>query len=170
METKYIIEELKRNKTVFNDLLKAVTKDLYTWKPLPEKWSLLEVLCHLYDEEREDFRARVKHTLENPDSPLAPINPVGWVTERKYAEQDYNTALQRFLSERDHSIEWLATLANPKWDNAYKHPKFGDMTAEMFFTSWLAHDYLHIKQITKIKYDYFKSVAGDKILYAGEWK
>lgn len=170
MNTTYIIEELKRNKTVFNDLLKDLNKDMYTWKPFAEKWSLLEVVCHLYDEEMEDFRARVKHTLENPELPLTPIDPVGWVTERKYAERDYDTALQKFLSERDHSIAWLTTLTDPKWDNAHKHTKFGDLTAEMFFTSWLAHDYLHIKQITKIKYDYFKSVVGDRISYAGEWK
>jgi hypothetical protein len=112
----------------------------------------------------------VKHTLENPELPLSPIDPVGWVTERKYAEQEYEEALQKFLSERDKSIEWLNTLTDPKWENAHQHPKLGELTAEMFFTSWLAHDYLHIKQITKIRYDYLKEIAGDKISYAGEWK
>ena len=170
MDTKYIIEELKRNKIVFKDLLEGLDKDLYLWKQAPEKWNILEVLGHLYDEEREDFRARVKHTLENPELPLSPIDPVGWVTSRKYAEQDYNTALQKFLSERNNSIAWLNTLTDPKWSNVHKHPKLGDLSAEMFFSSWLAHDYLHIKQITKIKYDYFKEVSGDKVGYAGEWK
>lgn len=170
MDTQYIIEELKRNRTVFKSILEDLDKDVYTWKPSPEKWSILEALCHLYDEEREDFRARVKHTLENPEPPLSPIDPVGWVTSRKYAEQDYNNVLQRFLSERDNSIVWLNTLRNPKWENAHNHPKFGALSAEMFFTSWLAHDYLHIKQITQMKYDYFKSIVGDKISYAGEWK
>lgn len=170
MNTQYIIGELKRNKTVFKSILENLEKEVYVWKPSPGKWSILEVLCHLYDEEREDFRARVKHTLTNPGLPLSPIDPVGWVSTRKYAEQDYDNALQRFLSERDNSIAWLNTLTAPKWENAHNHPKFGPLTAEMFFTSWLAHDYLHIKQITKIKYDYFKSIAGDKISYAGEWK
>lgn len=49
-------------------------------------------------------------------------------------------------------------------------PLLGDITAEMFLSSWLAHDYLHIKQITKLKYDYFKEVSGGKVAYAGEWK
>ncbi|HUS01375.1 MAG TPA: DinB family protein [Chitinophagaceae bacterium] len=170
MNTKYIIEELKRNKIVFKELLENLDQEVYLWKPLPEKWNLLEVLCHLHDEEREDFRARVKHTLEHPELPLTPIDPAGWVTERKYAGQDYDAALEIFLTERDNSVEWLNTLNDPKWDNTHKHPKLGDLTAGMFFTSWLAHDYLHIKQITKIKYDYFKEMSGDKISYAGEWK
>ncbi len=170
MNTKYIIEELKRNKIVFNDILENLEKEVYLWKPSPEKWCMLEVVCHLYDEEREDFRARVKLTLENPEMPANPIDPVSWVNSRKYIEQDYNNVLQRFLLERDISVAWLNDLKNAKWDNVYKHPLLGDITAEMFLSGWLAHDYLHIKQITKIKYDYFKEMSGDKIFYAGEWK
>ena len=170
MDTKYITGELVKNKAVFKSILENVDKPVYEWKPAAEKWSMLEVLCHLYDEEREDFRARVKHTLENPELPLSPIDPVGWVTARKYAEQDYNAVLQKFLSERDNSVAWLQSIVNPKWDNVHKHPKLGDLSAEMFLSSWLAHDYLHIKQITKIKYDYFKQLSGDKVGYAGEWK
>jgi len=131
---------------------------------------LLKVVCHLYDEEREDFRARVRLTLENPGMPANPIDPVGWVTGRKYIEQDYNNVLQRFLLEKDNSIAWLTDLKNAKWDNVYKHPLLGDISAEMFLSSWLAHDYLHIKQITKNKYDYFKEVLGNKVFYAGECK
>ena len=86
------------------------------------------------------------------------------------SEKDYENTLLRFLSERDNSIAWLNLLNDPKWENAHNHPTFGPLTAEMFFESWLAHDYLHIKQITKIKYDYFKSIVGEKISYAGEWK
>ena len=170
MNTKYIFGELKRNKTVLRDLLEDLGEDVYSWKPAPEKWSLLEVLGHLYDEEREDFRARVKHTLENPGQPLPPIDPVGWVTARSYAAQDYTKVLEKFLEERENSIEWLTSLADPKWDNVHKHPVLGDLSAEMFLSSWLAHDYLHIKQITKIKYDYFKQLSGDKVGYAGDWK
>jgi len=170
MDTKYIIEELKRNKIVFKDLLENVEMEVYLWKPAPEKWNLLEVLGHLYDEEREDFRARVKHTLEQPELPLSPIDPVGWVTARNYAALDYDEALQKLLAERDISVEWLSSLANPLWNNVHKHPKLGDLSAKMFLSSWLAHDYLHIKQITKIKYDYCKALSGDAVGYAGEWK
>ena len=170
MNTKYIIEELTRNKIVFKDILEGLEKDVYLWKPNSEKWCVLEVACHLYDEEREDFRARVKLTLETPEMPANPIDPVRWVTTRKYIEQDYNNVLQRFLLERDNSIAWLSDLKNPKWNNIYRHPLLGDINAEIFLSSWLAHDYLHIKQITKIKYDYFKEMSGDKVGYAGEWK
>jgi hypothetical protein len=129
----------------------------------------LEIVCHLYDEEREDFRARLKYVLEVPTEPFPPINPTGWVTERAYLKQDYAETLNNFLKERQQSVEWLQTLTSPKWDNAYDHPKFGSMSAKMFLSNWLAHDYLHVRQIIKLKFDYLKKLTGETLIYAGEW-
>ena len=91
----FIIEQLQQNKSVFYDLLKDVKEDMYLWKQTPEKWCLLEIVCHLYDEEREDFKFRTQWVLEKPHQKPPPINPVGWVTERNYIGQDYNQALNK---------------------------------------------------------------------------
>lgn len=140
-----IVNQLSKNKAVFKDLLLVVDEDMVLWKPTSEKWCLLEVVCHLYDEEREDFRARTQHVIETPTAPLPSINPQGWVSLRNYIGQDYNKKLIHFLNEREESIQWLKSLKNPNWQNAYKHSKFGDMTAQMFLYNWLAHDYFHTR-------------------------
>lgn len=164
-----IIQELSRNRDVFKELLTGLTEEEYLWKPKPEKWCLLEIICHLYDEEREDFRTRTRHVLETPTEPLPPIDPPGWVQEREYIRQDYTNTLDKFVKERDQSVEWLQTLASPKWDNAYNHPKFGQMTAKMFLSNWLAHDYLHIRQILQLKFGYLKQLTDETLTYAGDW-
>ena len=169
MDAKHIIDELRKNKTVFKDLLENLSPEIYMWRINPDKWCLLEIICHLYDEEREDFRTRVKHILENPELPLNSIDPVGWVTSRKYIEKDYDKVLTNFLNERDNSINWLSKLENPKWNNIYEHPKLGKLSAKMIFTNWLAHDYLHIRQIIRLKFEYLKSVTGENLSYAGDW-
>ena len=127
------------------------------------------VICHLCDEDKEDFRARTKHTLETPELPLPPIDPTGWVTERKYMQQAFEEKIEEFLTEREYSIQWLESLTDPEWGNAYQHPKFGKMTAKMFLCNWLAHDCLHIRQITRLKYDYLKFISDEPLDYAGEW-
>ena len=66
-------------------------------------------------------------------------------------------------------MEWLMNLDNPQWDNYYEHPKFGKMSAKLFFTNWLAHDYLHIRQILKLKFDYLKFISKEDLNYAGNW-
>jgi hypothetical protein len=160
---------LSKNREVFKGLLTGLTEKEYLWKTKPEKWCILEIVCHLYDEEREDFRARIKHVLEIRNEPLPPINPTGWVQERKYIYQDYAKTLEIFLREREQSVKWLETLTSTKWDNAYNHPKFGLMSAKMFLSNWIAHDYLHIRQILKIKFDYLKEHTNETLTYAGEW-
>ncbi len=169
MNHQIIIEELSKNKDVFKSLFTNISDEQKFYKPLPEKWCLLEVLCHLHDEEIEDFRTRVKQTLETPADPLPPIDPVAWVTERSYIEQDLEEMLAKFLNERTRSIEWMGSLTDPKWDNVHEHPKFGPLSAEMFLANWLAHDYLHFRQITRLKYQFHKQLTGEDLSYAGEW-
>jgi len=169
MSHEYIINQLELNIAVFTSLLSGAGRELYTWKPAEEKWCMLEVLCHLHDEEQEDFRARVIHILNNPAEPMAAINPPAWVTEREYMLQDYNEVLRRFITERKASVEILRGLDNPPWQNVYQHPVLGPMTAEMILANWLAHDYLHIRQIDGLKYGYLQFTSGQELAYAGNW-
>ncbi len=144
-------------------------EELYLWRPGPEKWCLLEVICHLYDEEREDFRARTRHVLETPETPMPPIDPVGWVKDRSYMQQDFTAKLGAFLEERAQSVNWLQSLHTPQWGNIYEHPKLGSLSAKMFLSNWLVHDYIHIRQILKIKFSYFQQLTGEQLSYAGDW-
>ena len=169
MNSKKIIEELEKNKVVFKEILSSIEKGVYLWKPKPNKWCILEVVCHLLDEELEDFRIRVQSVLESPERTLPPFDPAIWVEERSYMTQDYNSKLDTFLKERESSINWLKGLQDPNWENSYQHPKLGPLSAKLFLSNWLAHDYLHIKQLLKIKFDYLKDHSGENLEYAGGW-
>lgn len=164
-----ITQQLAGNQKIFDALLSDTPETLYRWRPAPDKWSLLEILCHLYDEECEDFRARVHHVLEHPDQPMPPFDPVGWVTDRHYAAQDFNERLDAFLTTRSQSVRWLQSLSDPNWDNVYEHPSLGPLSAKLFLANWLAHDYLHIRQINRVKYEYFREQSGLDLSYAGTW-
>lgn len=164
-----IITELERNKDVFRHLFQGLTKAWYTYEITPGKWNLLQILCHLHDEEKEDFRTRVNCVLHQPERPLTPIDPIEWVSSRDYAGQDYEKMLKLFLEERQSSVDWLKNLKSPKWENVHLHPKFGSMRADFFLANWLEHDYLHIRQILNVKHHYLKQISGQELNYAGEW-
>jgi hypothetical protein len=169
MHSSYIIDGLAGNIKVYKALLTEVPEEEYLWRIEPGKWNLLEIVCHLYDEEREDFRARVEHVLEARIGPPPPIHPGEWVKSRKYGEKNYKEMVGKFLEERGESVRWLHSLESPQWENAYSHPEYGPLKAEMFLTNWLAHDYLHFRQITKLKYLYLKETTGEDLRYAGDW-
>lgn len=164
-----IIKELKSNRMVFKNLLLKVPKEMINWRNHPLRWSLLEIVCHIHDEEKEDFRARVRSVLNDPNQALTSIDPQGWVQKREYAKQDYDLMLFKFLMQRKVSIEWLESLENPKWGNTFTHPSLGNMSARLFLANWLAHDHLHFRQITKLKFDFLKENSDQDLSYAGSW-
>lgn len=169
MLSQYVTASLERNKFVFEALLSGLTPEVYLWKAEPEKWCLLEIVCHLYDEEREDFRARTRYALENAGNAIPSIDPVSWVTDRRYTEQHYPEVLNNFLTEREASLAWLQSLEDPKWEYTCHHPALGDVSAAHFLANWLAHDYHHIRQINNLKYEYLEHHAGESLAYAGNW-
>ena len=168
-DSQTIIRQLDRNAPVFFGMFNSVPAEVRKWKPAPDKWSALEILCHMYDEELEDFRARTNHVLETPKEPMPAINPVALVTERKYIEQDYDKVLAAFIQERKNSVAWLSSLVNPDWNSAYDHPKMGPLKAQLFLVNWLEHDYLHMRQLLTVKHLWLKESTGVNLDYAGNW-
>ena len=169
MKIEEVIQELDRNRKVFSALLTNVPEDLVTWKADPKHWCLLEIVCHLVDEECEDFRTRVGHTLDTPNEPLVSIDPVGWPKTRNYLERDFETVVQKWEQERIASVKWLRELNGKNWENAINNRELGKISARGFLLNWLAHDYLHIRQINALQHAYLKHKSGNDLTYAGNW-
>ena len=169
MEVDYIIRQLDLNKRAFEQLLKVKSTKEATWKPGPDKWCLLEIICHLVDEEVEDFRVRVKTALYPDQYDLIPIDPEGWVESRQYMAQDYEEKVAEWLGEREKSLHWLQSLSHPNWQSHPEHPEMGPITAMRFLANWLAHDHIHIRQILKVRQAYLEHITGQNLSYAGNW-
>jgi len=170
MKLDIIISRMKANAEIIAAFAVNIQDEQARWKPNAESWSLLEVVCHLYDEEREDFRTRVDLTLHQPDTPWPPIDPTGWVTSRGYNERDLKESAQAWLTEREKSLAWLRGLSNPDWDIARPTPWGGTLRAGDVMASWLAHDHLHIRQLNELHYLWHKQQSEPfDVGYAGEW-
>ena len=169
MEYNLIFIRLEKNLGVFRSMFEDVVKEEYLWRQSPEKWCMLEILCHLHDEEKEDFRARVEFILNDSKELPPSIDPVGWVTQRDYISRNYIDMLDMFLEERKASISMLWSMEKADWNKFFEHPQLGKVTAHMMLCNWLAHDYLHFRQIIRLKYDYLKSISVEDLQYAGIW-
>ena len=100
---------------------------------------------------------------------MIPYDPLKLVTERDYIGQNYEVSLQTLLNARMESVEWLQSLISPSWNNTYQHPKLGPMSAKLFLSNWLAHDYIHIRQILKVKFAFLEQDSDEPLSYAGNW-
>ena len=168
MNHRDIIAHLAVNGNVFKYLFLNLADERARWKPGSDRWSLLEIINHLYDEEREDFRQRISLVFENPEKPWPVIDPEGWVTQRRYNQLDLDESLDNFLKERARSLHWLEGQEQADWKAVHHHPKMGPMSAEMLLANWLAHDLFHIRQVNDLHLACLsKMVAPISLNYSG---
>ena len=169
MEFETLYQDLAHGAEIIRALVLGVTQAEAQVKPTPESWSILEVVCHLGDEERDDFRQRVDFTLNRPSETWPPIHPGAWVTERKYNERDLDQSLSDFLAERSKSLAFLKGLASANW-NASHMTEYGERKAGDLLGSWVAHDNLHMRQLVELRRVRLQKITDPyDIGYAGEW-
>jgi len=170
MNAAALIARLAAGRDAIPALLAGVSDEQARWRPAPEQWSLLEIACHLLDEERDDFRTRVELTLHRPDETWPGIDPPGWVTARRYQERALAVQVEAWREERGRSLAWLRALEAPDWTRTHAHPKFGPLSAGDLLLSWVAHDQLHVRQIARRHFEHAAALgAPHSTRYAGDW-
>ena len=170
MNLDHITARFQRQAGAIHALAAGVSAEQARWQPSPDSWSLLAVINHLADEEREDFRARLDLLLHRPQAPWPPIDPQGWVLSRAYHQRELPASLARFQAARADSIRWLKTLADPNWESAAVSPWGFTMRAGDMLASWLAHDLLHIRQLVELQRAWDeRQLAPYRMEYAGDW-
>jgi hypothetical protein len=169
MEFQTLYQELVHSTEMMRALLAGIGEDEAKIRPSRGSWSILEVVCHLYDEEREDFREHLDFILHRRHEEWHPIAPTAWVKLRKYNQQNFKSMQRKFFKEREKSLAWLKTLKRADWNTIYKS-KWGAMRAGDMFASWVAHDNLHIRQLVELRRTHIERITKPfKIKYAGEW-
>ena len=164
-----LCQQLENGGEIIHAILYNVSQNEGRVKPTAKSWSILEVLCHLYDEEREDFREHLDLVLHRPDEEWKRIDPEGWVSARKYNEHDLTNMRDDFMRERRKSLDWLRHLSSPDWECAYERP-FGMIQAGDLLVSWVMHDNLHIRQLIELRHELIhRSSQPYSPRYAGEW-
>jgi hypothetical protein len=168
MKFETLFTELVDSTNMINTLLAGIDEDEARIKPTPETWSILEVVCHLYDEEREDFRQRLRFIL-GPRGEWHEIHPSAWVVERGYNTRKFRDMKEKFFGERNQSLDWLKGLEKADWDASYTY-QYGTLTAGQMLASWVAHDNLHIRQLVELRRSHIERITAPlSIEYAGEW-
>ena len=110
MDLQSIVSEMEGNAQAIRALVVGCSDHQARWRPDAASWSGLEVINHLLDEEREDFRSHLDQALHRRDQTWSPIDPGRWVLERGYDQRDPEESLSGFLSAREDSLVWLRGL------------------------------------------------------------
>jgi hypothetical protein len=171
-----LIERLSRFPMALRGAVQISSADDLRWSPAAETWSIHEVICHLADEEQEDFAERLRRTLAEPVQAWPPLDLEGVSARRGYMSRDVNEQLERFCTLRDVNVKWLREVEESDrggavWTRSSMHPKAGAIPAGELLTAYAAHDALHLRQIAKRLFELAaRDGAPHPTKYAGEWK
>lgn len=169
MEFDILYQELQYSTEMIRALLAGVEAEQARLKLNAESWSILELVCHLYDVEREDFREHLDFILHRQDEEWHLIDTGAWVTERKYNQQNFAEMQEKFFAEREKSLAWLKGLPNPDWEKSFTN-QYRTISAGEMFACWVAHDNLHIRQLVELRRLRLENIAKPYNLeYAGDW-
>jgi hypothetical protein len=169
MEFQTLYRELENSTEMIRALLLGIPPEEATIRPRPEAWSILEVVCHLYDLEREDFREHLDFILHRQNVEYHVIDPQRWVKERRYNEQNFAEMHTKFFAERQKSLGWLKTISSSDWDTTYTS-QYGTVSAGEMFACLIAHDNLHIRQLVELRRARIENITKPYPLeYAGDW-
>lgn len=138
--------ELARLPRILDALLEGI--DAATWRdrPAADEWSPIEIVCHLRDEEAEDFGARLRVVVDGGTT-FAPIDPARWVDERAYRDVDPGTALGAFRERRGATLAFLTAVSSERLRQAVPHPRLGTLSGMDLLAAWVTHDRLHLGQL-----------------------
>lgn len=164
------IAQLAAQADSIRQLCAGVSERQARWRPAAERWSLLEVINHLADLERDDFRTRLDYLLHRPREPWPPIDPGAWVQERSYNQRDLAESLERFSAARRESLVWLRALGSPDLTRSEPAPWGGQFHAGDMLAAWVAHDLLHMRQLIELHYAWTQAqLQPYSVGYAGDW-
>ena len=170
MDVLWMINRLERIPDSLALLLADLSTDDARWRPSESDWSILEIICHLIDEDLDDFGTRLRMTLEAPEADWPKIDPKAAAGARGYRDRDLQMMLHQFSAVRRTEANWLHTVADHDFFIEKSQPTFGTIRAGDILAAWCAHDDLHLRQIARRLHEMTAYKAGPfAIDYAGDW-
>lgn len=146
-----ILWNLKSLPQELDDLLSGLDEETLRWRPIPNKWSIKEIMCHLRDMEREAYLARYNRILSEENPAMPNVDQDRLAREGNYINQDTQAALDEFKRLRAETVRTLESAPPEKWSRVGFHETDGPMTIEQLVVRQIkGNDLNHLVQMKDI--------------------
>lgn len=155
------VEILARTPEVLRVQLTGLSDEWLHGNEGPGTWSPFQVVGHLIINEQTNFLPRTLLVLSNKESQM--LQPIDMTSHlEKFKGQNIGDVLSEFSQLRRRSIEQLRSLAISESDlqKVALHPKLGIVVLSNVLSTWVAHDLVHIGQITRVMAKQYKEETG----------
>jgi hypothetical protein len=133
------------------DLLGDLDEELLRWRPIPNKWSIKEIMCHLRDMERLAYLARYEKIIAEENPYLENVDQNRLAYENDYLNQDTQAALEEFTRLRAETIQTLEPVPVDDWSRTGVHQTDGPLSVEQLVNRQInGNDINHLNQMKDI--------------------
>ncbi|HXW56904.1 MAG TPA: DinB family protein [Candidatus Cybelea sp.] len=109
--------------------LRTFPKKMWAYKPLPDRWSIHEIILHLADAEANSY-VRCRRFIAEPGTSLAKIDAGRWAGSLGYFHQSTREALEVIRRLRKMTHQLLVSVPESVWLHTAEHPRDGSITLE----------------------------------------
>ena len=146
-----LLSNLKSLPNELDDLLKDLDEETLRWRPIPNKWSIKEIMCHLRDMERLAYLARYRRILSEDNPRLENVDQDRLAFESDYINQNAQAALEEFKQLRGETIQTLEGAPTDVWLRSGTHETDGPMSVEQLVVRQIkGNDLNHLVQMKDI--------------------
>lgn len=141
-----LIDQFAGGAQVLRDAVKGMTREQVLARPVPGKWSSLEVVCHLSDFEIV-YADRIKRVIaeERPTLPDGDENL--FASRLAYHSRELEEELQMLGAIRASTARILRTLNDADFGRVGIHAAAGPLTIQQFVERSVNHVRHHVKFI-----------------------
>lgn len=135
--------------TILAELTAGVSHDTLARRPAPGKWSIVEIIAHLAEDELTSSW-RYRQMIEHDGVPLAGFDQDLWSRLGDYSSWTARDALDMYRLLRLANVALLSRLTPAEWERSGNHAERGRLTVRSLASHMVGHDSNHIAQIKRI--------------------
>jgi uncharacterized damage-inducible protein DinB len=144
-ERALLLARLATTAAMLRELTSDVTSEQGVRAPAAGEWSILEVVRHLVEGDRDKFLPRLRRMLSESRPAFAPT------TGAAGDDSDLATLVAAFGSAREQVAKLLDGLDEAGWQREGVSPSRGALTVEAYARSTDRHDTEHLRQIQDVR-------------------
>lgn len=148
-ERNQLIESYGQASALLTKSLPEFPKEMWLWKPAPDKWSIHEIIIHIADSEVNSY-LRCRKFLAEPGGGVYAYDENKWANHLNYHDQSTDDALALFHLLRKASFELIKNVSDETWDTAtILHSENGLMKLTDWLQIYEEHVPVHIRQMER---------------------
>lgn len=128
--------------------LEKFPREMWQWKPAPEKWSIHEIIVHLADSETNAY-LRARRFLAEPGQPVMAYDQDVWARKLNYHAQNPDDALALVTLVRKMTHALIRDLPESAWSAVCRHPEHEHYSFERWLEIYSRHIHGHIRQMER---------------------